>query len=91
MRVSEVPSWGVTSLVQTDQAESLAGRVSFFEALRHGTFQRWDPNLAAGEPSGTLPLGSLFSPFFGIVVAGCSSRRSGYARLSMNKVAYLLR
>ena len=53
----------VTSLVQTDQAESLAGRESFFDALRHGTFQRWDPNLAVGEPSGTLPLGSMFSPF----------------------------
>lgn len=52
----------VTSIVQTDQAESLAGRKSFFDALRHGIFQRWDPNLAAGEPSGTLPLGSMFSP-----------------------------
>src|SRR5215210_7049144 len=38
----------VTSLIQTDQAESLAGRMSFFKALRRGTFQRWDPNLAAG-------------------------------------------
>ena len=53
----------VVSPVQTDQAESLAGRESFFEALRHGTFQRWDPNLAAGQPTGILPLGSLFSPF----------------------------
>lgn len=51
------------SLVQTDQAESLAGPVSFFKALRHGTFQRWDPNLAAGQPTGTLPLNGLFSPF----------------------------
>lgn len=53
----------VTSIVQTDQAESLAGRESFFDALRHGTFQRWDPNLAVGEPTGTLPLGSMLSPF----------------------------
>ena len=53
----------VVSAVQTDQAESLAGRVSFFDALRHGTFQRWDPNVAAGQPTGTLPLGSFFSPF----------------------------
>ncbi|MGI8809728.1 MAG: YfhO family protein [Acidimicrobiales bacterium] len=53
----------VKSLVQTDQAESMAGRVSFFEALRRGTFQRWDPNLAAGQPSGTLPLNALLSPF----------------------------
>lgn len=51
------------SAVQTDQAESLAGRVSFFEALRHGTFQLWDPNVAAGQPTGTLPLNSFFSPF----------------------------
>ena len=53
----------VESLVQTDQAEVLAGRVSFFRALRSGTFQRWDPNLAAGQPSGTLPLNAFFSPF----------------------------
>ena len=53
----------VESLVQTDQAESLAGRVSFFKALRSGTYQRWDPNLAGGHPSGTLPLNALLSPF----------------------------
>ena len=53
----------VKSLIQTDQAESMAGRVSFFKALRSGTFQRWDPELAAGQPSGTLPLNALFSPF----------------------------
>ena len=53
----------VESLVQTDQAESMAGRVSFFKALRSGTYQRWDPNLAAGHPSGTLPLNALLSPF----------------------------
>jgi hypothetical protein len=53
----------VESLVQTDQAESLAGRVSFFNALRRGTYQRWDPNLAAGQPTGTLPLNGLLSPF----------------------------
>lgn len=53
----------VKSLVQTDQAEALAGPVSFFKALRSGTFQRWDPNLAAGFPTGTLPLNGLFSPF----------------------------
>ena len=53
----------VESLVQTDQAESLAGRVSFFRALRNGTYQRWDPNLAGGHPSGTLPLNALLSPF----------------------------
>ncbi|HEX3621983.1 MAG TPA: hypothetical protein VHT97_06690, partial [Acidimicrobiales bacterium] len=53
----------IVSFVQTDQAESLAGRVSFFQALRHGTLQLWDPNLAAGDPAGTLPLGSFFSPF----------------------------
>ncbi|HVL06633.1 MAG TPA: YfhO family protein [Acidimicrobiales bacterium] len=53
----------VVSLVQTDQAEVLAGRVSFFRALRSGTFQRWDPNLAAGQPTGTLPLNAFFSPF----------------------------
>ena len=53
----------VESLVQTDQAESLAGRVSFFQALRSGTFQRWDPNVAAGQPTGTLPLNGLLSPF----------------------------
>jgi hypothetical protein len=53
----------VESLIQTDQAEALAGRVSFFRALRSGTFQRWDPNLAAGHPSGTLPLNAFFSPF----------------------------
>src|SRR5687768_6257719 len=53
----------VESLVQTDQAESLAGRVSFFKALRSGTYQRWDPNLAGGHPTGTLPLNALLSPF----------------------------
>jgi len=53
----------VKSLTQTDQAEAMAGRVSFFKALRSGTFQRWDPNLAAGQPAGTLPLNALFSPF----------------------------
>ncbi len=53
----------VKSLIQTDQAEALAGRVSFFKALRSGTFQRWDPNLAAGQPSGTLPINAFFSPF----------------------------
>ena len=53
----------VESPVQTDQAEALAGRVSFFKALRNGTYQRWDPNLAGGHPSGTLPLNALLSPF----------------------------
>ena len=53
----------VTSPIQTDQAESIAGRVSFFRALRDGTWQRWDPNLAGGHPTGTLPLNALFSPF----------------------------
>jgi hypothetical protein len=53
----------VQSPIQTDQAESIAGRVSFFRALREGTWQRWDPNLAAGQPTGTLPLNALFSPF----------------------------
>lgn len=53
----------VVSVVQTDQAESMAGRVAFFRALRQGTFQRWDPNVAAGQPTGILPLGALFSPF----------------------------
>lgn len=53
----------VESIVQTDQAETMAGRKSFFQALRRGTFQLWDPNLAAGEPTGTLPLGAFFSPF----------------------------
>ena len=53
----------VESLVQTDQAEALAGRVSFFRALRDGTFQRWDPNVAGGHPTGILPLNALFSPF----------------------------
>ena len=53
----------VESLVQTDQAESMAGRVSFFKALRSGTFQRWDPNLAGGHPTGTMPLNALLSPF----------------------------
>jgi len=53
----------VTSPIQTDQAESLAGRVSFFRALRQGTFQRWDPEMAAGQPTGILPLGGLMSPF----------------------------
>jgi hypothetical protein len=53
----------VTSAIQTDQAESLAGRVSFFRALRQGTFQRWDPEMAAGQPTGILPLGGLMSPF----------------------------
>jgi hypothetical protein len=53
----------VQSVVQSDQAESIAGRVAFFRALRHGTFQRWDPNVAAGQPTGTLPLGGLLSPF----------------------------
>jgi len=53
----------VKSLIQTDQAESMAGRVSFYKALRSGSFQRWDPNLAAGQPTGILPLNALFSPF----------------------------
>jgi hypothetical protein len=53
----------VVSPVQTDQAESLAGPAAFFRALRHGSFQRWDPNVAAGQPAGTLPLNGLLSPF----------------------------
>lgn len=53
----------VVSPIQTDQAEALAGRVSFFRALRSGTYQLWDPNLAAGNPSGTLPINGLLSPF----------------------------
>ena len=53
----------VESLVQSDQAESLAARVAFFRALRSGTFQRWDPEAAAGQPTGTLPLGAFMSPF----------------------------
>ncbi|MDQ6725226.1 MAG: YfhO family protein [Actinomycetota bacterium] len=52
----------VVSPVQTDQAESLATGLSFFRALRHGTFQLWDPAVAAGQPVGTLPLGSFMSP-----------------------------
>lgn len=53
----------VVSTIQSDQTEAIAGRVAFFRALRQGTFQRWDPNVAAGQPTGTLPLGGLLSPF----------------------------
>lgn len=53
----------VVSVVQTDQAESLAGPLAFFRALRHGHFQRWDPNVAAGQPTGVLPVNGLLSPF----------------------------
>ena len=53
----------VESPIQSDQAESIATRVAFFRALRSGTFQRWDPEPAAGQPVGTLPLGGLMSPF----------------------------
>ncbi|HEX2047725.1 MAG TPA: YfhO family protein [Acidimicrobiales bacterium] len=53
----------VVSLVQTDQAESLAGPAAFFRSLRRGTLRLWDPNVAAGNPLGTLPLTGLYSPF----------------------------
>jgi hypothetical protein len=53
----------VESPVQSDQAESLAGPTAFFRALRHGVFQRWDPAVAVGQPTGTLPLGGAMSPF----------------------------
>jgi hypothetical protein len=53
----------VVSVVQTDQAEGLSGPVAFFRDLRRGVFQRWDPNVAAGQPTGTLPLYGLWSPF----------------------------
>lgn len=53
----------VVSPIQSDQAESLAGRVAFFRALRQGTYQLWDPEVAAGQPTGTLPIGGLLSPF----------------------------
>lgn len=53
----------VVSLVQTDQAESLAGPKAFFSSLRRGTLQLWEPNVAAGQPVGTLPINGLYSPF----------------------------
>lgn len=53
----------VVSPLQSDQAETLAGPAAFFRALRHGTFQRWDPHVAAGNPTGILPVGGLLSPF----------------------------
>lgn len=53
----------VVSVIQTDQAETTPGPVAFFRALRHGVFQRWDPNLAGGTPTGVLPLNGLYSPF----------------------------
>lgn len=53
----------VVSIIQSDQAESIAGRVAFFRSLRQGIFQRWDPNVAAGHPTGIMPLGGLLSPF----------------------------
>jgi len=53
----------VVSLIQTDQAESLAASKAFFGSLRRGTLRLWDPNVAAGNPVGTLPLVGLYSPF----------------------------
>jgi hypothetical protein len=53
----------VVSIIQTDQAESLAGPVAFFRSLRQGTLRLWDPNVAGGNPVGTLPLNGLYSPF----------------------------
>ncbi len=53
----------VVSLIQTDQAESLAGPVAFFRSLRRGALHLWDPNVAGGNPVGTLPLGGIYSPF----------------------------
>ena len=53
----------VVSPIQTDQVEGFPGPISFYRDLRRGVFQLWNPDVAAGAPTGTLPFNGLLSPF----------------------------
>lgn len=53
----------VQTSLQTDQFEVGASAGSFFRELRAGHWQLWDGEVAAGAPSGILPLNGVTSPF----------------------------
>jgi len=53
----------LASPVQLDQLEEFPWAQSFFNALKGGDYQLWDPNAGAGVPSGTVPLKGILSPF----------------------------
>jgi hypothetical protein len=52
----------VESPIQTDQVEVVPNHVSFYEQLRGGDFQLWDPQHGLGTPLGTNPNMFLLSP-----------------------------
>lgn len=52
----------VESPIQTDQVEVVPNHVSFYEQLREGNFQLWDPQHGLGTPLGTNPNMFLLSP-----------------------------
>jgi hypothetical protein len=53
----------VASIWQTDQVEGLPNTMSFFRDLRSGHVQLYNPSIAGGSATGTLPLWGLWSPF----------------------------
>ena len=59
----------VESPVQTDQVEVVPNHVSFYENLREGRFQLWDPQHGLGTPLGTNPNMFVLSPLSLLLVA----------------------
>ena len=59
----------VESPVQTDQVEVVPNHVSFYDSLREGHFQLWDPQHGLGTPLGTNPNMFLLSPLSLLLVA----------------------
>ncbi len=59
----------VVSPVQTDQVEVVPNHVSFFDHLRNGEFQLWDPQHGLGTPLGTNPNMFVLSPLSLALVA----------------------
>ncbi|MGH9016042.1 MAG: YfhO family protein [Acidimicrobiia bacterium] len=57
------PAPELAAPIQTDQVETFPWPASFFRELRHGDWQLWEPNVAGGIPTGTLPLLGVLSPF----------------------------
>ena len=59
----------VVSPVQTDQVEVVPNHVSFYDHLRNGEFQLWDPQHGLGTPLGTNPNMFVLSPLSLALVA----------------------
>ncbi|MCH7789077.1 MAG: YfhO family protein, partial [Acidobacteria bacterium] len=52
----------VENPIQGDQTESIPRIVNFYDGVRDGRVQQWEPNVAGGTPLATMPFDGIWSP-----------------------------